>query len=142
MKHIGADHDACSALAGLAVDNGDVVAMLLQIRFDVLAERLNEFERGRVVIVEAVAHDAMVKRGGVVVAFRAEIVDFVVVRMAIVEESGDVFDVISKHALEFVRGKAHGDDVRLDVGQVEIVAFLLKASLLFRHHLSKSIRHH
>ena len=58
-----------SNLAGFAVDDRDIVLVLLQPLLHVVAERLDELDLGRVVVVERVVGDPVVKFGCVVVAF-------------------------------------------------------------------------
>lgn len=54
VEEIGADHHSGAALAGLAVDGRHVIVVLAQPLVEVLAERLDELQLGRVVVLEGV----------------------------------------------------------------------------------------
>lgn len=111
MKKIATDHGARPTFARLAMDHGDVFGVLRQPLLDVAAERLYQFDFWRVVVVERKTLYSVVELGFVVVAFRTQVVDEVVVVVLRVKELDDVVDVVPIDSFDVRSWVTHGDDV-------------------------------
>lgn len=99
VQHVAADHGAGAALAGFAVDDGDVAVVRRQPAVDVGAERLDQLHFGGVVVVERVRRYPLVELANVVGTLAAKVVDFVVVLVFRIEEFLDVVDVVTVNTL-------------------------------------------
>ena len=108
----------CSSLAGLAVDGRHVVLVLPQPGLHVSAEGENLAELGRGVIIEGVDGDSAVEFLYVVTSFRAQVVNFVVVLVPLLQKPLDVIQRVSVHAFHAFGRVAHSYDIVHYIAQV------------------------
>ena len=69
---------------------------------------------------------------GIVDPLTAQVVHLVIVAVLFVEEGGDLLDGVAVPGEGPSAGKAHGDDLVRDIGQVEIHTVHLVASLILK----------
>jgi hypothetical protein len=91
----------------------------------VRAELHHERERGRVVVVERDVLDAAVELPVIVTALTAKIVDLEATSVLLHEEALHLVHWIAVNSLSSLGWKAHSDDARSDVAEIQIEAVLL-----------------
>lgn len=79
------------------------------------------------------AHDALVKLARIILALRAQVVDFVVVRVPLVHEAAHLRHAVAEPGLVVVGRVAHRNDALSYVRQVEVERLLHEALLLLGH---------
>jgi hypothetical protein len=94
---IGANHDASPTFTGLTVDSHHVLGVLVQIVVAVHTKFEDHLERRRVVVIESkvFANHILVKVFMIVLSFRAQVINPVVLVMFLTEESLNIMDVVS-----------------------------------------------
>lgn len=141
VQKVAANHDPRPAFSGLAVNGGHVERVLGQPRLHVFAEGPDEREGRWVVVVEGVVFDAAVKLPGVVDLLGAEVVDFVVILVLVVEKLLNLVQRVSVEGLQVLGGVPHGDDAIADVGEVEVVTIFDVSQFLFTDQSLQSAGH-
>lgn len=91
--------------------DGDVLRICEEPFVNAVAERLDELDFGRIMVVEGEHSNSVVELGDVVAALGAQIVDVVVVLVLRLEQLVDVVDVVAIHALNVRSWITHCDDV-------------------------------
>ena len=86
-------------------------------------------------IVKGIHADSPLELFGIIIALRAQVVDFVAIFVFLLQEHLDLVHRVPEHGLQAGAGggKAHGNDPVSDVGEVEIVAIVNVSSFILAH---------
>ena len=92
-------------------------------------------ELWRIVIIKGIHADSPLELLGIIIALRAQVVDFVAIFVFLLQEHLDLVHRVPEHGLQAGTrgGKAHGNDPVSDVGQVQIVPIVHISSLILAH---------
>eukprot|EP01139_Manchomonas_bermudensis_P006912 Amastigsp_a178648_84.p5 type:complete len:125 gc:universal Amastigsp_a178648_84:400-26(-) len=120
--------------------NGNHVRLVLsKEREGVLAKRMEQRERGRVVVIERKPLCPSLEALGRILTLRAKVINAIVLGVACDEKPLHVLDVVPIHALAPRRREPHCDNSRRDVGQIKIETVLNKSHLVLRHHVLQHV---
>ena len=139
VHQVRRDHHPRASLASLAVDRRHVALVRREPLSHRVAERLDERERRRVVVVEPKAERALKVLPQIVLALAAQVVHGVVPFVPRLEEPLHLAHRVAVQRLHSLGGVPHRDElllrlpVRPNVRQVQVEAVLLEALLLLGH---------